>query len=81
MLREEKIKGLMQEKNLTNNEIEYLKSRIDPGLLFKKLQHILELRDTDPDRAKSEQLDLVRYLRDALAKTSSQKLTDETAKI
>lgn len=81
MLREEKIKGLMQEKKLTSNEIRYLKSRIDPELLFKKLQYILELRDTDPDRAKSEQLDLVRYLRDSLAKTSSQKCTDGTAKI
>jgi hypothetical protein len=81
MLREEKIKGLMQENKFTNNEIRYLKSRIDPELLFKKLKSILELRDTDPDRAKSEQLDLVRYLRDSLAKTSSQKCADETAKI
>jgi len=80
MLREEKIKGLLQEKKLTNNEIRYLKARIDPELLFEKLQTILELRDTDPDRAKSEQLDLVRYLRDSLSKTSNGIVTDETAK-
>jgi len=70
MLREEKIKGLMQEKRLTNNEIKYLKSRIDPELLFKKLQYILELREKDSARAKSEQLSLVRYLRDSLDNTN-----------
>jgi len=81
MLREEKIKSLMQEKKFTNNEIRYIKSRIDPELLFRKLQYILELRDTDPNRAKSEQLDLVRYLRDSLAKTTSQARADDAAKI
>jgi len=60
----------MQEKRLTNNEIKYLKSRIDPELLFKKLQYILELREKDSARAKSEQLSLVRYLRDSLDNTN-----------
>lgn len=79
MLREEKIQGLLQEKKLTDNEIRYLKARIDPKLLFEKLQTILELRDTDPDRAKSEQLDLVRFLRNALSRTSSEISANETA--
>ena len=67
MLREERINSLLQEKKLTNNEIRYLKARIDPEFLFEKLQWILELRDTDPDKAKTEQLDLVRTLRESLA--------------
>lgn len=80
MLREEKIQGLLQEKKLTDNEIRYLKARIDPELLYEKLQTILALRDTNTDRAKSEQLDLVRYLRDSLSKTSNDISADETAK-
>lgn len=79
MLREEKIRGLMQEKKLTDHEIAYLKARIDPQLLFEKLQAILELRNSDPDRAKVEQLNLVRYLRDSLSKTKSEVVRDETA--
>jgi hypothetical protein len=79
MLREQKIQGLFQEKNLTENEIMYLKARIDPELLFEKLQMILALRDTDPDRAKSEQLDLVRFLRNALAITRNERSANETA--
>jgi hypothetical protein len=69
MIREEKIKSLLQEKMLTNNEIKYLKARIDPEFLFEKLQWVLELRDTDPGRVKTEQLDLVRTLRESLAKS------------
>ena len=80
MLREEKINGLLQEKKLTGNEIRYLKARIDPEQLFEKLQAILELRDTDPARARTEQLDLVRYLRNALSRTRSGFVADETAR-
>lgn len=79
MLREQKIQGLLREKKLTDNEIRYLKARIDPELLFKKLQTILELRDTDPDKAKSEQMDLVRFLRKALARTRNEISANETA--
>lgn len=81
MLREEKIQGLLQEKKLTDNEIRYYKARIDPELLFEKLQTIFELRNTNPERAKSEQLDLVKFLRDSLSKTNNGIVTDDTAKI
>lgn len=81
MIREEKINSLLQEKKLTNNEIRYLKARIDPEFLFEKLQWILELRDTDPGRAKTEQLDMVRTLRESLAKNKDEIVTYEPAKI
>jgi len=81
MLREQKIQGLLQEKKLTDNEIMYLKARIDPELLFEKLQKILELRDADPDKAKSEQLDLVRFLRNALARSRNEISGNETAQL
>ena len=68
-LQRAKIDRLLADKKLTGNELQYLKSRIDPGFLFAKLQFILDLRDAEPDRAKAEQLELVRYLRQALAHT------------
>jgi hypothetical protein len=70
MLRAQKISRLTAERDLTENEIHYLKARIDPDLLMKRLRHILILRDSDPAAAGLAQTDLVRYLRRVLATTS-----------
>jgi len=79
MLRAQKISRLRAERDLTGNEIRYLKARIDPEFLMERLRHILALRDSDPAEASLEQTNLVRYLRRVLATTADRRDGNETA--
>lgn len=69
LLRKQKINRLLEEKKLTRSEIRYLKSRIDPALLFSELEEILSLRETNPAGARFALHNLVRRLRETLSKT------------
>jgi sensor histidine kinase YesM len=75
MIQEERIKRLSSEKQVLEANLKRLQAQIEPHFLFNTLSNILSLMDTDPQNAKSMQLNLIRYLRASLGLTRNQTTT------
>jgi sensor histidine kinase YesM len=72
---EERIKRLSSEKLALETDLKRLQAQVEPHFLFNTLSNILSLMDTDPDKARSMQMDLIRYLRTTLRRTRDQQTT------
>lgn len=75
MIQEERIKRLSSEKQVLEAELKRLQAQIEPHFLFNTLSNILSLMDTDPETARSMQLNLIQYLRAALGLTRNRTTT------
>jgi sensor histidine kinase YesM len=75
MAQEERLKRLSSEKLAVEADLKRLQAQIEPHFLFNTLSNILSLMDTDLAKAKSMQLDLIRYLRTSLGRTRNQETT------
>lgn len=75
LLNEERIKRLAGEKQILEADLKRLQAQIEPHFLFNTLSNIVSLMDTDTDRAKQMQLDLIRYLRTSLSQVRKQTST------
>jgi sensor histidine kinase YesM len=62
-----KIKRLMIERQVEKDNLRALQAQIEPHFLFNTLSSVLELLDTDPEKAKSMQVNLIQYLRSSLS--------------
>ena len=71
-IQEERIKRLSSEKQVLEADLKRLQAQIEPHFLFNTLSNIVSLMDQDPAKAKSMQMDLIRYLRTALQRTRNQ---------
>ncbi len=67
-LEKEQIKRLEMEKKITEAKLMTLQAQIEPHFLFNTLSNILNLFDTDIEKGKSMQKDLIRYLESSLSK-------------
>jgi len=67
-LEKEQIKLLEMEKGITEAKLMTLQAQIEPHFLFNTLSNILNLFDTDIEKGKSMQKDLIRYLESSLSK-------------
>ena len=63
-----RIKRLMIERQVEKNNLRALQAQIEPHFLFNTLSSVLELLDTDPEKAKSMQINLIQYLRSSLSR-------------
>lgn len=75
MAQEERVRRLSVEKLAVETDLKRLQAQIEPHFLFNTLSNILSLMDTDPTKAKSMQLDLIRYLRISLGRTRERETT------
>ncbi len=67
-LEKEQINRLEMEKRMTEAKLMTLQAQIEPHFLFNTLSNILNLFDTDIEKGKSMQQDLIRYLESSLSK-------------
>lgn len=67
-LEKEQIKRLEMEKRITEAKLMTLQAQIEPHFLFNTLSNILNLFDTDIEKGKSMQKDLIQYLKSSLSK-------------
>lgn len=75
MVQEERMKRLSSEKLALEANLKRLQAQVEPHFLFNTLSNIVSLMDTDLDRAKSMQMDLIRYLRTALGRARDKETT------
>ena len=75
MAQEERIKRLSSEKLALEANLKRLQAQVEPHFLFNTLSNIVSLMDTDPSKAKSMQMDLIRYLRTALGRAREKETT------
>jgi len=75
LAQEEHIRRLSSEKLAAEADLKRLQAQIEPHFLFNTLSNILSLMDTEPAKAKSMQLDLIRYLRTSLGRTRDRETT------
>ena len=75
LAQEEHIKRLSSEKLALEADLRRLQAQVEPHFLFNTLSNIVSLMDTDPARAKSMQMDLIRYLRTALGRSRDRDTT------
>ncbi len=68
-LREEESNRLLTEKKVVENHLRLLQAQIEPQFLFNTLTSIVNLRDTDLEKAKSMQMYFIHFLRATLVKT------------
>ncbi len=68
-IREEKIRRLKMEKEVTMTSLRLLQAQIEPHFLFNTLSNIISLIDTDLDKARQMLMDLNEYLRISLDRT------------
>lgn len=68
-LNEEESKRLLNEKKIVANRLKLLQAQIEPQFLFNTLTNIVNLRDRDPEKAKTIQMHFIQYLRATLMKT------------
>ena len=69
LAQEERIKRLFSEKLALEADLKRLQAQVEPHFLFNTLSNIVSLMESDPAKAKSMQLDLIRYLRTALGRS------------
>lgn len=74
-IRQEQLKQLDIEKSIVQARLKLIQTRLDPEFLFKILDKILELLDSDLETAKSMQLALIQYLRLSLSGFKSESTT------
>jgi sensor histidine kinase YesM len=67
-LEKEQINRLEMEKRMTEAKLMTLQAQIEPHFLFNTLSNILNLFDTDIEKGKSMQKDLIHYLESSLSK-------------
>lgn len=67
-LEKEQSRRLQVEKQITEARLRTLQAQIEPHFLFNTLSNILNLFDTDLEKGKSMQKDLIVYLRSSLPK-------------
>ena len=72
-IRDERIKRLSLEKQALGAELKLLQAQIEPHFLFNTLSNILSLMDTDADKAKTMQMDLIKYLRRSLHRSRKER--------
>ena len=70
MIEEERIRRMALEKDALEAKLKLLQAQIEPHFLFNTLSNILSLIDTQPAKGKSMLLDLTKYLRTSLSRTS-----------
>lgn len=75
MIQEERIKRLSTEKEVLKSHLKLLQAQIEPHFLFNTLSNILSLMDTDLDKAKAMQLNLIQYLRTSLRRSRDKDTT------
>lgn len=75
MIDREKNKRTAMEKENVATNLKVLQAQIEPHFLFNTLSNILSLIDTRPDKGKSMLLDLTKYLRTSLSRTTQEKTT------
>ncbi len=68
LAQEERIKRLSSEKLALEADLKRLQAQVEPHFLFNTLSNIVSLMDSDPAKAKTMQMDLIRYLRTALGR-------------
>jgi len=67
-LEKEQINRLEMEKRITEAKLMTLQAQIEPHFLFNTLSNIINLFDTDIERGKSMQQDLIHYLESSLSR-------------
>lgn len=75
LAQEERIKRLSSEKTALEADLKRLQAQVEPHFLFNTLSNIVSLMDSDPAKAKSMQMDLIRYLRTALGRSRGKQTT------
>ncbi len=75
MAQEERLRRLSSEKLAIEADLKRLQAQIEPHFLFNTLSNILSLMDSDIEKAKSMQLDLIRYLRTSLGRSRNHETT------
>ena len=65
---EEKTERILSEKELMKNQLNLLQARVEPQFLFATMERISNLFDTAPDKAKTIQMNFIKYLRATLIK-------------
>ncbi len=76
-LEKEHSRRLQVEKQITEARLRTLQAQIEPHFLFNTLSNILNLFDTDVEKGKSMQKDLIVYLRSSLPKIRTDVTTIE----
>jgi len=74
-IREERLRRLGREKEVTETRLRLLQAQIEPHFLFNTLANVLTLLDVDREKGKSMLLDLTRYLRITLDRTRREATT------
>ncbi|MDO9263625.1 MAG: histidine kinase [Desulfosalsimonadaceae bacterium] len=67
-LEKAQVRRLQMEKRITEAKLMALQAQIEPHFLFNTLSNILNLFDTDMEKGKSMQQDLILYLESSLSK-------------
>lgn len=75
MAQEERLMRLSSEKLALEASLQRLQAQVEPHFLFNTLSTIVSLMADDPPRAKTMQLDLIRYLRTTLGRTQAAETT------
>lgn len=68
-VQEERMKRLLQEKQITEAHLRLLQAQIEPHFLFNTLANVVSLIDTAPNNARKMLIDFNQYLRTSLATT------------
>ncbi len=76
-LKEEEQKKLINEKKLIENRLRLLQAQIEPHFLFNTLTSIVSLDESDPEKARDMQLNLIRYLESSLPRNLNEVSTIE----
>jgi len=74
-IREERLKRVTTQKQAAETRLRLLQAQIEPHFLFNTLSNIVSLIETDVEKGKSMLIDLTQYLRAALSKTRSDRVT------
>ena len=72
---EERIRRLNSDKLAIETDLKRLQAQVEPHFLFNTLSNILSLMETDIDRAKAMQMDLIQYLRTSLKRSRNRVTT------
>ncbi len=75
LAQEERLMRLSSEKLALEASLQRLQAQVEPHFLFNTLSTIVSLMERDPARAKTMQLDLIRYLRTTLSRTQAAETT------
>ena len=75
LAQEERLMRLSSEKLALEASLQRLQAQVEPHFLFNTLSTIISLMEGDPARAKTMQLDLIRYLRTTLGRTQAAETT------